>query len=85
MLRPCEYADKSPEHELEAALSVLWRKIWDRWLFSYDEPQFRNEIQNELSVRTQRIKQRVPPSAEFHFLLAEKGKNQALEGPAKVA
>ena len=52
MFRPCEYADKSPEHQLEAALRVLWRKIRDWWLFSDDELQFGNQIHNELSVRT---------------------------------
>src|SRR5215831_13365161 len=40
MLRPREYADKSPKHQLEAALRVLWRKFRDRRLFSYDELQF---------------------------------------------
>jgi hypothetical protein len=40
MFRPCEYADKSPEHQLEAALRVLGRKLRDWWLFSYDELQF---------------------------------------------
>src|SRR3984893_18302943 len=39
MFRPCEYADKSTEHQLEAALRVLWRKIRDWFLFSYDEFQ----------------------------------------------
>src|ERR1700757_955661 len=48
---PCEYADKSTEHQLEAALSVLWRKLRNRWLFSYDERQFGNKLHNELSVR----------------------------------
>src|SRR6188472_862090 len=42
MFRPCEYADESPEHQLEAALRVLWRKIRDGRLFSYDELQFRD-------------------------------------------
>ena len=52
MLRPCEDADKSTEHQLEAALRVLWRKIRDRRLFSYDEFQFGDQIHNEQSVRT---------------------------------
>ena len=34
MFRPRKYADKSPEHELEAALRVLWRKIRNGRLFS---------------------------------------------------
>ena len=51
MFRPREYTDKSPEHQLEAALRILRRKFRDRWLFSDDELQFRDEIHNELSVR----------------------------------
>src|SRR5262245_11594796 len=49
MLRSCEYADESPEDQLEAALRVLWGKNWDRRLFSYDELQFRDEVHNEQS------------------------------------
>ena len=52
VLRPREYADESAEHELEAALRVLWRKIRDRWLFPDDELQVRNEVDNEQPVRT---------------------------------
>ena len=36
MFRPCEYADKSPEYQLEAALRILWRKLGNRRLFSDD-------------------------------------------------
>src|ERR1700741_899056 len=46
----CEYADKSTEHQLEAALRILSRKLRNRWLFSYDELQVWNQIHNELSV-----------------------------------
>ena len=52
MFRPREYADESPEHQLEAALRVLWRKLRDRRLFSDDELQFGDQIHHELSVRT---------------------------------
>ena len=51
MFRPREYADKSPEHQLKAALRILWRKLGDRWLFADDVLQFRDEIHNEPSVR----------------------------------
>ena len=51
VLRSCEYAEEAPEDQLEAALRVLWRKNWDRRLFSYDKPQFRNQVHNEQSVR----------------------------------
>src|ERR1700740_1197535 len=51
MFRPCEYANKSPKHQLEAALRVLWRKLRDWRRFSFNEPQFRNQVYNELAVR----------------------------------
>ena len=57
--------------ELEAALRVGWRKIMDRWLFSYDEPQFRDKIHNEPSVRTQRLMKSVAPFAQFLFALTQ--------------
>ena len=37
MLRPGEDADEPPEHQLEAALRVLWRQLRDRRLVSDDE------------------------------------------------
>ena len=52
MLASCEYADKSPEDQLEAALRVLRRKNRDRCLFPDDELQFRDEVYNEKSIRT---------------------------------
>src|SRR6266404_5138123 len=52
MFRPCEDADESPEHQLETALRVLWRKIRDWRLFSYNELQFRNQVHNEQPIRT---------------------------------
>src|ERR1700741_3129004 len=51
MFRPCEYANKSPKHQLEAALRVLGRKLREWRLFSCNEPQFRNQVYNELAVR----------------------------------
>src|SRR6516162_11532183 len=61
MFRPCEHADKSPEHQLKAALRFLWWELGDRWLLSYDVLQFRDEIHYEQPVRVQRLNQRVPP------------------------
>ena len=67
MFWPREHADKSAEHQLEAALRVLWRKLGNRWLFAYDVLQFRDEIHHEQSVRVQRLKQRIAPSAQLRF------------------
>src|SRR5262245_38356698 len=49
--RSREYADKSTEYQLEAALRVLWRKLRNWWQLSYDELQFGHKIHNELSIR----------------------------------
>jgi len=67
---PCEYADKSTEHKLEAALRILSRKLRNRWLFSYDELQFGNQIHNELSVRIQRFTKGISPFTQLLFALA---------------
>jgi len=40
MFWPCEYANKSLEHQLETALRLLGRKIGNWRLFSNDELQF---------------------------------------------
>src|SRR6516225_11800863 len=60
MFRPSEHADKSPEHQLKAALRLLWWEFRDRWLLSYDVLQFRDEIHHEQSIRTHCLKQRSP-------------------------
>src|SRR5262249_26276938 len=52
MLRAWEYADESPERQLEAVLRVLHWKFRDGWLFSQDKLQFGNQVHNEASVRT---------------------------------
>jgi hypothetical protein len=51
MFALCEHTDESPKHQLKAALRIRWREFSDWWLFSYDEPQFGNQIHNELPVR----------------------------------
>ena len=74
MLRPREYADESPEHELESALRVLWRKLGDRRLFADDELQFGDEIHHEPSVRTQRLVKGIAPAASSASLLLRSGR-----------
>src|SRR5438477_13047061 len=51
MLRPGEYADESPENELEAALCLLSWKLREGWLFADYERQFGNEVDHEPPVR----------------------------------
>ncbi len=52
MLGLREHSDESPKHDLKSALSILERKIGDGRRFADDELQFRNEVHDELPVRT---------------------------------
>src|SRR5580704_17400029 len=74
---PCEYADESTEHQLEAALRILPRKLRNRWLFSYDQLQLGNQIHNELSVRIQRFTKGISPLSQFFFVLAQQRTDEA--------
>ena len=80
MFRPREYADESAEHQLKTALRFLRRKFRDRRLLADDELQFRDEIDHELSVRVQRLAQRVAPSAQLFFALTQEWTDEALKG-----
>ncbi|MGY3470974.1 hypothetical protein ACVW0I_007845 [Bradyrhizobium sp. LM6.11] len=83
MFRPREYADKSPEHQPKTALRILWRQLGDRWLFADDVLQFRDEINNEPTVRFERLEQRLSPLPQLRFGLAQKRTDQALKGLRK--
>src|SRR3954470_23787657 len=83
MFRPREYADESPEHQLKAALRILWRQFGDRWLFADDVLQFRDEINDEPTVRFERLEQCLPPLPQLSFGLAQKRADQALKGLRK--
>src|SRR5262245_7219738 len=80
MLLPREHSDKLSKNELESALGFLQRKFGDWWRLSDDELQFRNEVHDELSVRTQRIMKGRAPFAQFRFAFAQKGTDKILEG-----
>jgi hypothetical protein len=67
-----ENADKSSEHQLKAALRILWRQLGNRRLFADDVLQFRDEINNELTVRFERLEERLPPLPQLRFRLAQK-------------
>ncbi len=79
MLRPGEDAEEAPEHQLEAALRVLRRQLGDRRLLADDELQLRDEVDDELAVRPQRLAKRVAPRGQLGLALAEERPDQALE------
>jgi len=77
-----EHREEASENHLEAVLRVLRRQIRNRRLFSDHELQLGNEIDEDLTIRAQRIDQGVPPPAKLGPALAEDGAYKALEGLA---
>ena len=65
-----EHAEKAPENHLKAILGVLRRQVRDWRLRSDNELQLRNEVDDELTVRAQRLAQRVPPPAKLRLAFA---------------
>ena len=69
-----EYADQSAEHQLEAPLRVLWRKLRNRRLSSDDQLQLGYEVEHQSAVRVQRGAKCGAPHGQFGFsLLARSG------------
>src|SRR5215831_6840112 len=79
MLRSCEYADKSSEHQLEAALRVLWRKIGNGRRVPDDELQFRNKVDNEQCVWAECFLNGIAPDAQLCFALTQKRTDKTLK------
>src|SRR5271167_1845137 len=80
MLCPSEYAEESSEHCLKTPLLFLWREFWDRQLFSDHELQLRDKVNDELTVRAERLAQGIPPPAKLWLTLAQKRADKGLEG-----
>ena len=55
MLRSCEYADEPAKDQLKTSLRFRRRELRNRWLFANDVLQFRDEIDDQQSVRLQRL------------------------------
>src|SRR5260370_8399131 len=82
MLLARECAEEAPEHHLEAVVCILRRQLRDRWLFPNDELQLGHEVDDELTIRSERLAQRVPPPAKLLVALREKRADEGLEGLA---
>ena len=67
VLLPREDAEEAAEHHLKAVLRVLRRQLRDRRLLSDHELQLGNEIHDELTVRAERLAQRVAPPAKLYI------------------
>src|SRR6185295_9616542 len=77
MLLAREHREETPEHHLEAVLRVLRRQVRDRRLFSDHELQLGNEIDDELTIRTQRLAEGVPPPAKLGLALGQERADKA--------
>src|SRR5437899_7413478 len=83
MLLARERSEEAPEHHLEPVLRVLRRQVRDRWLFPNHELQLGNEVDDDLTIRAQRLAEGVPPLAKLGLALAQKRADKALEGLGK--
>ena len=64
MLGAREDADEPPKDQLKTSLRLLRRKLRHRWLLANDVLQFRDEIDDQLPIRLQRLPKRVTPFAQ---------------------
>jgi hypothetical protein len=80
MFRAREYADEAPEYELEPRLCLLRLKLRNRRLVADDEFQFWDNVGHEAAIRSQRLKQRVPPARQLGIALAEQRSHETLKG-----
>src|SRR5258706_5550467 len=83
MLLARERSEEAPENHLEPVLRVLRRQVRDRWLFPNHELQLGNEVDDELTIRAQRIDQGGAPAAKLLLALGEERADEALEGLAQ--
>src|ERR1700687_2635094 len=66
-----ERAEEAPEHRLETVLRISRRKVWSGRLFPDHQLQLGNEVDDELTIRAQRLAQGVPPPAKLGLALAQ--------------
>src|SRR4029453_2724652 len=80
MLGPSEDSQKPSEHELEAALRVLWRQFRDHGLVADDDLQVGDEVHHELAVRSERLMERMSPATQFVVAPGQERTDQTLKG-----
>ena len=85
MLVASEHPEKAPEDHLEAVLRILRRQVRDRSLLSNHKLQLGNEVDDDLTIRSERLVEGVPPPAKLGLALAQERADKALKGLAQVA
>src|ERR1700761_2939583 len=79
MLGTGKDAEETPEYHLEPGLLVLQWNVWWWWRLADDERELRDEVDNELPMRTQRLLKSNTPIAQLPVALAENLGNETLE------
>src|SRR6202030_195275 len=80
MFRPGEDAEEPAEHQLEPALRLLRRQLRDGRLDPDDELHLRDEADDKLAVRADRLRQGITPLFHLGFALDEDLTDQGLQG-----
>jgi hypothetical protein len=80
VLLPGERTEEPPEHQLEAVPRVLRRQVRNGRLLPDDELHFRDEIDDELAIRSQCFLKSVSPVAHIRVALDEDLTDQGLGG-----
>src|SRR5258708_37387290 len=79
VLLPREYAEKPPKDHLKAVLRVLGRQVRNGGLSPDHKLQCGNEVDDKLTIGTQRLSQCASPPAKLLLALAQKRAHKALE------
>src|SRR6202045_2634161 len=74
-----EHPEEAPEHHLETVLRVSRRQVRDWRLFPDHEFQLGNEVNDELTIRAQRLAQSIPPPAKLGLALSQDRANKTLK------
>ena len=80
MFRSREHFEEAPEHQLETALCVLWRKLRNRRLRADEELQFGDKVNHKPPIWVQSLAQRVAPAGQLGLALTQQRPDQALKG-----
>src|SRR2546430_14377706 len=72
-------SQKLPQHHLKTSLRVRRREVRDRRLRADDQLDFRDQVGDELSIRADRLPDRVAPSDEVRVAFAQNATHEALE------
>jgi hypothetical protein len=80
VLLASERSEEAPENHLEAVVRILRREVGNGLLFTDNEFDLGDKVDDELAVRAYRVPQRSPPLLHLRFVLCEDLTDEGLEG-----